>query len=84
MMYRFSDFEDLLGAVCGLSEGVESGLYEWDGDFYLWVRTPEEVVPLSEYGIRLNSEAHWETYIREHGQMICRENAVCTLQTYFA
>lgn len=83
MMYRFSDFEDLLGAVSTLPESMESGLYEWDGDYYLWVRTPEEATPLSEYGVEMPHEGYWETYIREHGNPICRENAIRTMQAYF-
>lgn len=76
--YAFGDLEALLAGAAASETGQESRLYFMDGSYILGLsrgRAPRA----EEFGRRLPGGKHYEAVLREHGKLICGENAVCCL-----
>lgn len=90
-IFRFDDFENLCKCMGQIKElyGGKSTLYKYKERFYL-VLIPYDTMMffeaenvIMEYASRVSSPALYEGVLKEHGQVMIKENAFETIMAYF-
>lgn len=90
-IFKFEDFEDLCKCAEQIKDlfGGKSALYKYKEQFYL-ILIPYDTMMffeaenvIMEYASRVSSPALYEGVLKEHGQLMIKENAFETIMAYF-
>ena len=86
LFFSFDDLELLIAAACECSDEAPSSLSFMDSRYILTV-TPWEhdnAAPiLYEFGELIDAPQQYEEYIKEHGQMLIKSDALTVLKKHF-
>lgn len=84
----FSNLDDCISAChhLQLQKGLSSAAYKYKDTYYLRFQFSEEehqvagvILVVSEYGKEILTDDHGGAVIAEHGNILCKENAIETL-----